>query len=177
MNLHVNLIASICMIALSALAAVPASRTVFRCTGENLLVRYQDQPCDRLELSRALTVPAVDPVLPKSEPTAAIRVASQSRRGKTKRQASVSVNPLPTARKTPRRNRKAHLVTQLPEGACPATYEDAGVYVQGKSNWQAPGGGSGKSKAPLSAIYAHYRSLPGKTYLKNQGLWPSRCPP
>jgi len=181
MNLHVKLIASICMIALSASAAVPASRTVFRCTGANELVRYQDQPCDRLELSRALKVSAVDPVLPKTAPQPVVRVPTKSQRRKASAQNGgqnyALANAPPVARKQRRRNPKAHLVTQLPQGGCPATYEDAGVYVQGKSSWQAPGGSSGKSKAPLSAIYAHYRSLPGKTYLKNQGLWPAHCPP
>ncbi len=162
-------------------ASAAPTRTVFRCEDAAGLLRYQDAPCSQLEQSRALQVAAVDPVIEK--PT---RFAEPRTGGPNSRQTSSSTHfaqaanaetsPI-TNRKKQRRNRKAHLVTQLPQGACPATYEDAGVYVQGKTRWQAPGGGSGKSKTPASAIYAHYRSLPGKTYLKNQGLWPAHCPP
>lgn len=178
MKLPLKLFVITWMLALSAAHAAPASRTVFRCTGANELVRYQDQPCNAQELSRALQVSAIDPVLPKFAPQPVVRVPAQTqRRRAASLQASASINTTPVAAKNRRRNRKAHLVTQLPQAGCPATYQDAGVYVQGKTRWQAPGGASGKSKAPLSAIYAHYRSLPGKTYLKNQGLWPAHCPP
>ncbi|NJR44067.1 hypothetical protein HC761_00990, partial [bacterium] len=60
---------------------------------------------------------------------------------------------------------------------CPPTREDAGNYVLSRSRWQAPGGSSGKSKSPMSAVWLHYKRLPSRTYLKNQGLWPKYCPP
>ena len=158
-------------------ASAAPTRTVFRCEDSAGSLRYQDQPCNPLDVSRALRVSAVDPVLPKVVPEPLHRVPKQSQRRSATYQTETASSSPPVAPKFRRRNRKAHLVTQLPQGACPATYEDAGVYVQGKTRWQAPGGASGKSKTPQSAIYAHYRSLPGKTYLKNQGLWPAHCPP
>jgi hypothetical protein len=161
-------------------ASAAPTRTVFRCEDAAGLLRYQDSSCNKHEQSRALQVAAVDPVIVKPARVSVPSARSNSRQTRSSTRisqaANAEISPI-TNRKKQRRNRKAHLVTQLPQGACPATYEDAGVYVQGKTRWQAPGGGSGKSKTPASAIYAHYRSLPGKTYLKNQGLWPAHCPP
>ena len=161
-------------------ASAASTRTVFRCENGAGSLRYQDAPCNARELTRTLHVAAVDPVVEKpvhvSVPTTRINNRRSNKLTRTTQAIRTAVSPL-LNRKKQRRNRKPHLVTQLPQGACPATYEDAGVYVQGKTRWLAPGGGSGKSKTPSSAIYAHYRSLPGKTYLKNQGLWPAHCPP
>jgi hypothetical protein len=60
---------------------------------------------------------------------------------------------------------------------CPPTYENPGVYVVGQK-WMRDQYNT-RSKAPngMYAAYLHYKSLPTKTYLKNQGLWPKHCPP
>jgi hypothetical protein len=148
----------------NAASAAPkaTTRVVYKCILEDAPVRYQDTPCTQNDRTEQLHVAAIDPVLPPK------RLQPRTR---TQRKTLAA----PTQRSRPQiRPVRASQPPQLEP--CPATYEDAGQYVIQRGYWRAPDGTVGKSKTPLSSVWAHYKSLPRRTYLKNQGKWPAHCP-
>jgi hypothetical protein len=162
---------------------------IYRCDGPKHSIRYQNRPCAAHESSRTMEIlpaPAYTPPPPEqSEGTRASRRGKRSSSRSTGRSTRTAnnddapaLNGEPLA--TPKRTRRGRITIEpmFADAGCPATREASGLYTYGKSWMRAPGMSKRvKTDNGLRESMVHQRSLPSKTYLKNQGKWPAHCPP
>lgn len=160
-------------------------QTVFRCVGTDQSVYFQAKPCPRGSVERLMHFqPPPTPVA--GERASELSDARQNaRRGGNRRargaartpaQARTTVQADVPVKGRGKRARRQRLRPSLAHPGCPATYEDSGSYVIGKTWADTPSGVRITAKTGLRAAWGDYKSLPTRTYLKNAGLWPDHCP-
>ena len=156
------------LVLLCAAQLACAQGQTLRCTDPDGAVIYQQTPCAAGQQSRAFPV-LVDPPMPVAVATPEAKPVIRARTRRAVR------TPSPPKPRRARRQPKLHVVPSLAQAGCPPTRENSGVYVVGNKTLMTPSGARGKVHNGMSAAWRHYKSLPSKTYLKNQGTWPDHC--
>jgi hypothetical protein len=168
------------------LAGGNAVAAMYRCDGPknpdgSASILYQAKPCPAQFQSKEI-VEVKAPTLNASERARIIRDASSNTKTSTVRRRAARRNSSNSAGQGKRRSRKSvgrYKFRNLPsvaQAGCPPTYENPGVYVVGNKWMRDQYNQRSKVRNGMYAAYEHYKSLPTKTYLKNQGLWPKHCP-
>jgi hypothetical protein len=170
----------------------PAKPLIYRCDSAKNSIRYQNRPCAAHESTRMielLPAPAYVPPPADTKPARNTRSNKRgsvrsSRSGRSGRGRGTAQNNYAPALNgdslpAPKRARRGRIKIEpmFADAGCPATREAAGLYTYGKSWMRAPGMDKRmKTDNGLREAMVHQRSLPSKTYLRNQGKWPAHCP-
>jgi hypothetical protein len=167
----------------TAFFAQSSKAEIYRCDGPrhadgSANILFQSKPCPAAfdgQLVREPKVPAYVAPL--------VRDQSRNQTRPTRRNSvgtrSARSSGASAGRKSIRKRNTSYKFRNLPSVAvagCPPTYEDPGVYVVGNKWVRDQHNRRSKARNGMYAAWQHYKSLPTKTYLKNQGLWPKHCP-
>jgi hypothetical protein len=191
------IIVLLCTATINAAQADP----IYRCTNGLGERSYQDFPCAADTKSVQMQVLPAPTLLPQERRAieqAALEASQGNSRQSTRaaRQRGVSQRNASSRRNTARRQqsnnatttssqtaskqsrgkrKKLRAIAQVYRAGCPETTEQSGSYVIKGNSLNLPNGAKQKTKRAMYDAALHYKSLPSKTYLKNQGLWPAHC--
>jgi hypothetical protein len=163
----------------------PAQAEIYRCDGPrhadgSANILFQSKPCPVAfdgQLVREPKAPAY--VAPLVRHNSSSQVRNQTRVTRRNSAGNRVARRSSAGGSRSARKRSRYKFRNLPSVAvagCPPTYEDPGVYVVGNKWMRDQHNQRSKARNGMFAAWQHYKSLPTKTYLKNQGLWPKHCP-
>ncbi len=195
-----HIISLLIITALSPFALSNASADpIYRCTNSKGERSYQDFPCAAQTQSLQMQVLPAPTLLPQElrmieQAQAQSQGPSQARTSNRRRTSNTGNQRQSTARRRTSANgsrhdqqqtqsghaargkrKKLRAIAQVYRAGCPETTEQSGSYVIKGNSLNLPNGAKQKTKRAMFDAEMHYKSLPSKTYLKNQGLWPAHC--